>query len=230
MVDSQRLAVQLQNELQCEVRFDDGMRAAYAADASNYRQVPIGVVLPRTIDDGARAVATCARFGAPVLSRGGGTSLAGQTCNTAVVLDWSKYCNALVSVDVERRTCVVEPGIVLDVLNRRLAEHEFVAGPDYSIADIAIWPWYGGLALGRNYPGADEFLATREYEHVVRWARAIDTRPAVRRGRIVNKLTGDPAEQLHERHDASDFELRTEDKVPLTPAQEDFAAVKDDAI
>jgi GST-like protein len=117
-----------------------------------------------------------------------------------------------------------------DVLNRRLAESEYVAGPDYSIADIAIWPWYGGIALGRNYPGADTFLATQEYEHVLRWAKAIDARPAVKRGRIVNKLTGDPSEQLHERHDASDFELRTEDKVPLTPAEEDLAAVKDDAI
>jgi GST-like protein len=117
-----------------------------------------------------------------------------------------------------------------DVLNRRLAESEYIAGPDYTIADLAIWPWYGGVALGRSYPGADEFLATNEYEHVLRWAKAIDARPAVKRGRIVNKMTGDPSEQLHERHDATDFELRTEDKVPLTPAEEDLAAVKDDAI
>jgi GST-like protein len=117
-----------------------------------------------------------------------------------------------------------------DVLNRRLADSEFVAGPDYSIADIAIWPWYGGLALGRNYVGADEFLATHEYEHVLRWAKSIDERPAVKRGRIVNKLTGDEHEQLHERHDASDFDLRTEDKIHLTPEREDLAAVKDDAI
>jgi GST-like protein len=117
-----------------------------------------------------------------------------------------------------------------DVLNRRLAESEYVAGREYSIADIAIWPWYGGVALGRNYPGADEFLATHEYEHLLRWAKAIDARPAVKRGRIVNKMTGDPSEQLHERHDASDFDLRTEDKVHLTPEKEDLAAVKDDAI
>ena len=117
-----------------------------------------------------------------------------------------------------------------DVLNRRLAESEFVAGAEYSIADIAIWPWYGGLALGRNYAGADEFLATHEYEHVLRWAKSIDERPAVKRGRIVNKLTGDEHEQLHERHDASDFDLRTEDKIHLTPEREDLAAVKDDAI
>jgi len=118
----------------------------------------------------------------------------------------------------------------LDVLNRRLAENEYVAGADYSIADIAIWPWYGGIALGRSYPGADIFLATEGYTHLQRWAKAIDARPAVKRGRIVNKMTGDPSEQLHERHDASDFDLRTEDKVPLTPAEEDLEAVKDDAI
>jgi GST-like protein len=117
-----------------------------------------------------------------------------------------------------------------DVLNRQLADHEYVAGGDYSIADIAIWPWYGGVALGRSYAGADSFLATHDYQHVMRWAKQIDARPAVRRGRIVNKLTGDPAEQLHERHDASDFELRTEDKRPLTEADEDLEAVKDDAI
>ena len=99
-----------------------------------------------------------------------------------------------------------------DVLDRRLEESDYIAGPDYSIADIAIWTWYGGMALGRSYPGADSFLAIRDYEHVMRWARAIDARPAVRRGRIVNKMTGDPSEQLHERHDSSDFELRTEDK------------------
>jgi GST-like protein len=115
----------------------------------------------------------------------------------------------------------------LDVLNRRLAESEYVAGPDYSIADIAIWPWYGGVALNRTYEGANEFLAAHEYEHLMRWAKQVDSRPGVQRGRIVNKLTGDPAEQLHERHDASDFELRTQDK--LIPVDETEGA-KDDAI
>jgi GST-like protein len=100
-----------------------------------------------------------------------------------------------------------------DVLNRRLAESEFVAGNDYSVADMAIWPWYGGVALGRTYEGAGEFLAVHEYEHLMRWARAIDNRPAVKRGRIVNKLTGDPSEQLHERHGSSDFETSTQDKL-----------------
>ena len=115
----------------------------------------------------------------------------------------------------------------LDVLNRQLADNEYVAGAKYSVADIAIWPWYGGIALGRSYEGADEFLATHEYEHLNRWAKAIDARPAVKRGRIVNKLTGDPAEQLHERHDASDFELRTQDKLELAGDPE---GAKDDAI
>ncbi|HEV2595894.1 MAG TPA: glutathione-dependent disulfide-bond oxidoreductase [Sphingomicrobium sp.] len=115
----------------------------------------------------------------------------------------------------------------MDVLNRRLSESEFVAGPDYTIADMAIWPWYGGVALGRTYEGANEFLAAHEYEHLLRWARAIDSRPAVKRGRIVNKLTGELSEQLHERHDARDFELRTQDKLEAVDEGEN---IKDDAI
>ncbi|CAM5582659.1 hypothetical protein SALBM217S_01086 [Streptomyces griseoloalbus] len=108
---------------------DAGTRAAYSTDGSNYRQVPIGVVVPRTVEAAREAVAVCRDHGAPLLSRGGGTSLAGECCNTAVVLDWTKYCNRLVSVDVENRRCVVEPGIVLDELNRQLAEHGLMYGP-----------------------------------------------------------------------------------------------------
>jgi GST-like protein len=92
----------------------------------------------------------------------------------------------------------------LDVLDRRLAEVEFINGRDYSIADMAIWPWYGQLALGRLYNAAT-FLDVASYAHVVRWARAIDGRPAVRRGRVVNRTYGEPNEQLRERHDAADF-------------------------
>ena len=99
----------------------------------------------------------------------------------------------------------------LDVLERRLGETPYLAGGDYTIADIAVWPWYGGLAKGLLY-GAGEFLAVHEYKNVVRWADAIGARPAVKRGRIVNRVQGDPAMQLRERHDASDFDLRTEDK------------------
>jgi GST-like protein len=100
----------------------------------------------------------------------------------------------------------------LDVLDRRLGESKYLAGDDYTIADIAVWPWYGGLAKGLLY-GAGEFLAVHEYKNVQRWADLIGERPAVRRGRIVNRLQGDPANQLHERHDASDFDLKTQDKV-----------------
>ncbi|WP_066516306.1 glutathione-dependent disulfide-bond oxidoreductase [Sphingobium cloacae] len=101
----------------------------------------------------------------------------------------------------------------LDVLNHRLAENEYMAGDEYSIADIAIWPWYGGIVLGRNYEGAAEFLDVASYEHVNRWAKQIDDRAAVKRGRIVNKVNGPLEEQLHERHDASEFETRTQDKL-----------------
>ena len=101
----------------------------------------------------------------------------------------------------------------LDVLNRQLADHEYVAGRDYSIADISIWPWYGQLALGKSYEDAHIFLSIHEYEHVQRWAKQIAERSAVKRGRIVNKTSGDPSEQLHERHDASDFDIRTQDKL-----------------
>lgn len=101
----------------------------------------------------------------------------------------------------------------LDVLDRRLAESEYIAGPDYTIADIAIWPWYGQLARGLIYGTADVFLNAAEYKNLQRWAEAIWARPAVQRGRIVNKTSGEPHEQLHERHDAGDFLTRTQDKL-----------------
>jgi GST-like protein len=107
----------------------------------------------------------------------------------------------------------------LDVLERRLGESKFLGGNDYTIADIAVWPWYGGLAKGLLY-GAKEFLAVHEYKNVNRWADEIGTRPAVKRGRIVNRLQGEPSQQLHERHDASDFELRTQDKLEAQKAAE----------
>ena len=100
----------------------------------------------------------------------------------------------------------------LDVLDRRLAEHEYIAGADYTIADMAIWPWYGALAKGLVYE-AGEFLQVDDYKNVQRWTDQLAARPAVRRGRMVNRVTGDPASQLRERHDASDFELRTQDKL-----------------
>ena len=100
----------------------------------------------------------------------------------------------------------------LDVLDKRLAQVPFIAGQDYTIADIAIWPWYGQLVLGRLYNAA-EFLDVESYTHVMAWAQKIDARPAVQRGRMVNRAFGEPQLQLHERHDASDFDLRTQDKI-----------------
>jgi len=100
----------------------------------------------------------------------------------------------------------------LDVLDRRLAETPYLAGDDYTIADIAVWPWYGTLAKGQLY-GAGEFLQVHEYRNVVRWTDEIAKRPAVKRGRMVNRTWGQPASQLHERHDASDFETKTQDKL-----------------
>jgi len=100
----------------------------------------------------------------------------------------------------------------LDVLDRQLANNEFVTGSQYTIADIAIWPWYGGLVKGLTY-GAAEFLSVQEYEHVQRWADAVGARPAVKRGRMVNRINGPLSEQLHERHDAADFQTRTQDKL-----------------
>jgi GST-like protein len=100
----------------------------------------------------------------------------------------------------------------LDVLDKQLADNEYMAGSEYTIADMAIWPWYGGLAKGWLYEGAD-FLSVQDYQHVQRWANAIGERPAVRRGRMVNRTFGELSDQLHERHAASDFEIRTQDKL-----------------
>jgi GSH-dependent disulfide-bond oxidoreductase len=100
----------------------------------------------------------------------------------------------------------------LDVLDRRLADNEYLGGTEYSIADIAVWPWYGGLVKGLLY-GGGEFLSVQDYKNVQRWTDQIAKRPAVKRGRIVNRVSGDPASQLHERHDAGDFDTKTQDKI-----------------
>jgi GSH-dependent disulfide-bond oxidoreductase len=100
----------------------------------------------------------------------------------------------------------------LDVLDRRLADNEYLAGRDYSIADIAVFPWYGGLAQGLLY-GAGEFLSVQDYKHLQRWTATIAARPAVKRGRMVNRAWGEPSTQLHERHEASDFDTKTQDKI-----------------
>jgi GST-like protein len=100
----------------------------------------------------------------------------------------------------------------LDVLDRRLAVSEYVGGDQYTIADIAVFPWYGGLVKGWLY-GAAEFLSVQDYKHVQRWAETVYSRPAVKRGRMVNRMHGEPSEQLRERHDASDFDTKTQDKI-----------------
>ena len=122
------------------------------------------------------------------------------------------YAYAPVKIEYAIDRFTMETKRQLDVLDRRLADSEYIAGGDYTIADMAIWPWYGGLANGWIYEAA-EFLQVKEYKNLVRWADAVHARPAVKRGRMVNRLFGDPALQLHERHDAGDFETRTQDKL-----------------
>ena len=107
----------------------------------------------------------------------------------------------------------------LDVLDRQLANNEFVAGKDYGIADMAIFPWYGGLAEGAIYGDAATFLDVQSYKNLQRWTKAVGSRPAVKRGRMVNRTSGDPTRQLHERHDASDFDTRTQDKIEAQAAK-----------
>jgi FAD/FMN-containing dehydrogenase/Fe-S oxidoreductase len=150
-VDVEALAGALRAVVRGNVRFDRGSRALYSTDASNYRQVPIGVVLPRTADDIVAAVAVCRRFGVPILSRGGGTSLGGQCTNTAVMFDMSKYYNAVESVDGPSRVAIVQPGIVLDELNKAARDHGgLVFGPKPATHDHCT---IGGM-LGNNSCGS----------------------------------------------------------------------------
>jgi GST-like protein len=121
------------------------------------------------------------------------------------------YAYAPIKIEYAIDRFAMETKRQLDVLDRRLGESTYLGGDDYTIADMAVWPWYGGLAKGLLY-GGGEFLSVQDYKNVQRWTDAIAQRPAVKRGRIVNRLQGDPANQLHERHDASDFELKTQDK------------------
>jgi GST-like protein len=122
------------------------------------------------------------------------------------------YAYAPVKIEYAINRYAMEAKRQLDVLDRQLATSEYAAGPEYTVADIAIWPWYGALVKGLLYE-AGEFLQVQEYKHVQRWADAVAARPAVRRGRMVNRVTGELSSQLRERHDASDFETKTQDKV-----------------
>lgn len=152
----------LRERIDGEVRFSPGDRALYATDASNYREVPIGVVVPRTVDALAEAVRVCAEFDAPVVHRGGGTALAGQTCNTAVVIDSSKYCNRVLSVDPRRRIAVVEPGVVLDELQRHVRPRGLRFGPDPSTHSRCT---LGGM-IGNNSCGVHSLAYGRTADNV----------------------------------------------------------------
>ncbi|MFD7160479.1 FAD-binding and (Fe-S)-binding domain-containing protein [Kribbella sp. NPDC059898] len=154
----------LRESVDGEVRFDTGSLAAYSCDSSNYRQIPLGVVIPHSVDAAVSAVAVCRRFEVPVLSRGGGTSLAGQTTNTAVVIDWTKYCHQVVSVDTQAATCVVEPGVALDDLNAVLAGDGLMFGPRPSTHQSCT---IGGM-VGNNSCGATAQAYGKTVDNVIR--------------------------------------------------------------
>lgn len=163
-IDVETLRRRLEEAVDGEVRFDAGSRAAYATDASNYRQVPIGVVVPRDLDAGVAAVAVCRACDVPVLSRGGGTSLAGQCCNAAVVIDWSKHCGRVESVDVAHRRVVVQAGAVLDAVNHVLAWDGLMVGPKPSSHPACT---IGGM-IGNDSCGASAQAYGKMAESVLR--------------------------------------------------------------
>ena len=163
LLDAQVLAAELKSEIRGEVRFDDGSRALYATDASNYRQVPIGVVIPESVDDVIVTVAACRRYGAPVLSRGGGTSLAGQCCNVAVVMDMSKYLNRIIELDPEKKIARVEPGCVLDSLRDAAEKHHLTFAPDPSTHSHNT---LGGM-IGNNSCGVHSVMGGKTVDNVI---------------------------------------------------------------
>jgi FAD/FMN-containing dehydrogenase/Fe-S oxidoreductase len=152
----------LRREIRGEVRFDRGSRALYATDGSNYRQIPIGLVVPRDDDDVITAVAVCRRYGAPVLPRGAGTSLAGQCCNVAVVLDFTKYMNRILEIDPVQHVARVQPGVVLDSLRNRAEAHHLTFGPDPSTHSRCT---LGGM-IGNNSCGTHSLLAGKTVDNV----------------------------------------------------------------
>src|SRR6476646_7256762 len=156
------LARALKHEVRGEVRFDPGSRALYATDGSNYRQIPIGLVIPRDAADVIAAVAICRAHGAPVLSRGAGTSLAGQCCNVAVVLDFTKYMNRILELDPVQRFARVQPGVVLDSLRHAAEGHRLTFGPDPSTHSRCT---LGGM-IGNNSCGTHSLLAGKTVDNV----------------------------------------------------------------
>ena len=162
VVDVLGLAEALRRNIGGEVRFDQGSRALYATDGSNYRQVPIGVVVPRNTDDVIATVALAREFGAPILCRGGGTSLAGQCCNVAVVLDFSKYMGEILEIDPERRTARVQPGVVLDRLRNAAEKHHLTFAPDPATHDRCT---LGGM-IGNNSCGVHSVMAGKTDDNI----------------------------------------------------------------
>ena len=163
MVSHARLERELRRVIEGEVRFDRGTAAIYSTDASNYRQVPIGVVIPRHEEDVARAVRLARENSVPILARGGGTSLSGQTCNTAIVLDFSKYMNAVQHVDRNLGLAVVQPGVVQAHLNTALAPYGLFFAPDPSTKDRCT---IGGM-LGNNSCGAHSAAYGKSSENLL---------------------------------------------------------------
>ncbi len=160
--DSQKLESLLKKTVRGEVRFDDGSRALYATDASNYRQVPIGLVIPRDASDVEATVAACCAVGAPILARGGGTSLSGQCCNVAVILDFSKYLNRIVALDPESKRARVEPGIVLDRVRDAAEAHQLTFAPDPATHSRCT---IGGM-IGNNSCGVHALLGGKTVDNV----------------------------------------------------------------
>jgi len=164
VVEYQRLEIALRHSLSGEVRFDNGMRAAYAADASNYRQVPIGVVLPRSVDDIVATLRLCASHGVPVLARGGATSLNGQAVNVAVVIDCSKYLDRVLSIDAQARLARVEPGVVCDALRNAAEAHGLTFAPDPATHSRCT---LGGM-IGNNSCGPHSVMAGTTVDNIER--------------------------------------------------------------
>src|SRR5579864_3994757 len=160
--DASGLAESLRSRIVGDVRFDDGSRALYSTDGSNYRQVPIGVVLPRDADDVLTAISVCREFGAPLLCRGGGTSLAGQCCNVAVVLDFSRYMSKILEIDPARRIARVQPGVVLDTLRNAAEKHHLTFGPDPASHDRCT---IGGM-IGNNSCGVHSVMAGKTDDNI----------------------------------------------------------------
>jgi FAD/FMN-containing dehydrogenase len=162
-VDADALRRELERGVAGEARFDAATLALYTCDASNYRHVPLGVVLPRNAEDVVKAVAVCRRFGAPIVSRGGGTALAGQTCNRAVVFDHSKYFNRILEINVQERYARVEPGVVLDHLRARTTPHNLTYGPDPATHTHCT---LGGM-IGNNSCGIHSVMAGKTVDNVL---------------------------------------------------------------